>query len=245
MNFSDIPQFPRANYSVDVSWAYLEEHIATAMEGERPLNLDPDFQRGHVWTTEQQQAYVEYILHGGEVSNTLYFNAPHWKDIEHGPYEIVDGKQRLEAARKFLRNELPAFGRLCKEFSGRLSMTGPSFKWSVLSLSRRSELLHFYLSINTRGTPHSEQEIERVSVMYLQQLLTDVKLARKSLCAIERELLQELLKHGELRPQEFEIKHAYKHLNQLVVKELITQRPLGKHEYAYRLTPFGSKVLER
>lgn len=52
---------------------------------------------------------VNFILKGGDSGRTLYFNCPGWMKDFKGPYVIVDGKQRLEAARKFVRNELSVF----------------------------------------------------------------------------------------------------------------------------------------
>lgn len=105
--FSDIELFPRANYVVDVDWNYLETHIKHAIEDDG-LDLNPDYQRPHVWSQQQQIAYVEYVIRGGEVGKNLIFNCPNWQhELVHkdkNKYELVDGKQRLEAARAFLRN---------------------------------------------------------------------------------------------------------------------------------------------
>lgn len=66
MSFQDIPMFPRAIYEIDVMFRDLPRHVAECVG--QGLDLDPDFQRGHVWTRDQQVAYVEYMLRGGEVS---------------------------------------------------------------------------------------------------------------------------------------------------------------------------------
>lgn len=168
VHFKDIPQFPRAHYQVDVSWDYLADHIEHHTNQDRycaPLDLEPDLQRAHVWTQAQQIAYVEYILRGGEVGRNLTFNCPGWMYDWRGPYVIVDGKQRLRAARAFLSDEIPAFGLKRSEYSGRLSMTGPSFCWRVCTLDTRRELLEFYLSINAGGTPHTKAELDKVRKM--------------------------------------------------------------------------------
>jgi hypothetical protein len=163
MDFNDIPQFPHAHYEIDVFWTYLEEHIQHQTE-ERvaPLDLEPDFQRAHVWTEAQQVAYVEYALRGGEVGRNLTFNCPGWGRDYRGPYTIVDGKQRLEAVRKFLRNDLRVFGHRYKEFTGKLRTLSHTFKWRVCSLKTRDEVLDLYLGINAGGTPHTAEEITRV-----------------------------------------------------------------------------------
>lgn len=161
MRFDDIPQFPKSGYQVDVSWRDLlmtvERHVAR--DG---LNLEPDFQRGHVWTEEQRIAYVEYILRGGEGGKDLCFNCPGWQGGgKFGPYEILDGKQRLTSAMMFMRNELPAFGRMFREYTGNLRYYA-GFKWRIFELPTRADVLRYYLSMNAAGTPHSADEIQRV-----------------------------------------------------------------------------------
>jgi len=159
MNFTDIKQFPRAHYSINVSWNYIERWI----EGESEvIDLDPDYQRLHVWTKEQQTNYVEYILQGGEGGRVLYWNCPDWPVASDGVLELVDGKQRLEAVLAFLRDDLKAFGKLYSEYSGSLRQTGPDFIINIAKLDTRRDVLRWYLGINAGGTPHSLDELDRV-----------------------------------------------------------------------------------
>lgn len=159
-----IPQFPRSNYRVHQPWDGLEEWISRQTADKR-LDLNPDFQRAHVWTREQQIAYVEYKLRGGESGGELYFNHPGWMSDWKGKFVIVDGKQRLEAVRAFMRNDIPAFGFFYKEFKDRLGMSGPCVAVNIACLKTRSELLRWYLAINSGGTPHAPAEIEKVRAM--------------------------------------------------------------------------------
>ena len=157
--------FPRTSYQVNVGWQYLEQHIASQsqkVEGIAPLDLEPDFQRAHVWNETQQRNYIEYCLRGGEVGRRLIFNCPGWGITDHGPYVIVDGKQRLEAVRKFMRNELKAFGQYYQEFTGALRIVSGDLVWCVCSVETREEVLQLYLNINAGGTPHTLQELNKV-----------------------------------------------------------------------------------
>ena len=168
--FWDLKQFPHANYAIDVDWGSLEEQLARWSKS-HSLNLDPDFQRAHVWTVDQQSAYVGYQLQGGEVGKNIIFNCPSWDTTADGSMEIVDGKQRMEAVRKFMRNELPVFGRTLSQWSGRLRyMAG--FKFHVVALHTRAELLQLYLNINAGGTPHTDIELNRVRAMLAKEMGT-------------------------------------------------------------------------
>jgi hypothetical protein len=166
MSFDDIPQFPHAAYEIDVSWMELERHLARWSEAYK-LNLEPEFQRAHVWTAAQQTAYVEYQLRGGEVGKLIIFSHPNWNSpASHGAaVEIVDGKQRLEAVRAFLRGDVVAFGRTFQQFRGRPDLFRHGFRWRVVSLNSRADLLQLYLSINAGGTPHTAAELNKVRGM--------------------------------------------------------------------------------
>lgn len=165
MKFSEIPQFPTAHYRIDVPWRYLKETIEKERaDSMTPLDLSPDYQRAHVWTEEQRVSYVEYVLMGGEVGKRLTLNCPGWMDDWRGPYELVDGKQRLRAALGFLDGEVMAFGTAHEEFEDRIIL-GLSFEWTVCTLETRAEILQLYLNINAGGTPHTAEELARVREM--------------------------------------------------------------------------------
>jgi hypothetical protein len=168
MRFRDIPQFTKAaRYGVDVDWHYLENHLTGWAEYPNGIDLDPDFQRAHVWSEGQQRAYVEHVLRGGWASRQILFNCIGWNTLsECGPIVLVDGKQRLEAVRKFLRNELSIFeGYKRNDFTDRLNPLTASFRICVNDLPSREAVLKWYLELNTGGTPHSDTDIDKVQQM--------------------------------------------------------------------------------
>jgi hypothetical protein len=103
------------------------------------------------------------------VGRNLTWNAPNWPSGYGEPLELVDGKQRLEAARKFIRGDLQVYGmRFCQ--GDCLRMTHVSFRFRVCSLPTRAEVLQLYLNINAGGTPHSPDELLRVKRMLEDEL---------------------------------------------------------------------------
>lgn len=172
--FQDIPQFTRdASYRVNVPWDYIESHLERMAERNIPgsgLDLNPDFQRGHVWTEDKQRAYVEYILRGGRSSREIQFNCSTWMREFNTPVQLVDGKQRLEAVRKFLRNELYIFGDcVYSGFTDKLRSSGCDFVFAVNTLKTRAEVLQWYLDLNTGGVVHTSEEIHKVQVLLEQE----------------------------------------------------------------------------
>jgi hypothetical protein len=145
MRFQDIPQFTRANYNVDIPWDYIPKWERNQLE----LNLDPDFQRAHVWTTDKQIAYVEYILRGGISGKDIYFNHPGWFRDWKGSMDIVDGKQRWQAVKEFLGDKIPVFGCFYSQYEDRL-------QW--------------YLDLNSGGVVHTNEELDKVQALLKKEL---------------------------------------------------------------------------
>ena len=141
------------------------ERLAGQVEelaGRDTLELEPDFQRSHVWDDAQRTAYVEYVLMGGISSTTLYFNSTSWSnpEVTNGTFQLVDGLQRYTAVTKFINNEIPAFGRLYNEREGK--MRGMPLSICINSLSTRKEVIEWYLLLNDGGVVHTRDELDRV-----------------------------------------------------------------------------------
>lgn len=173
MKVSDIKKFPFCSYSIHSSWNFLEETFE--MWNERgELNLDPDFQRGHVWSEQKQIEYVEFCLRGGESSRELLFNHPGWQSDYKGQMVLVDGKQRLNAVRKFMADQLPIFGNnKLSDFDDPkrlLRSKDASFTVKVNNLKTKKDVLEWYLDLNSGGVVHTQEELDKVKNM-LKKLL--------------------------------------------------------------------------
>jgi len=163
--FADIPQFTRdSNWQVDYGLKLAVIQIQQwQTEGGNTANLDmdPDFQRAHVWTEQQQIAWLEFFLRGGKTGRDIRFNHPGWMRSYQGEFVIMDGKQRMEAARRFIENEIQAFGSYFSEFTDSLYCTDATLCFHVNTLQTRAEVIQWYLEFNTGGTPHTPEEIEK------------------------------------------------------------------------------------
>jgi hypothetical protein len=166
MKYREIKRFTReGNYQVNISLDYLQEYIEEQMDrkhGIACLDIDPDFHRGHVWNDDQRISYTEFFLRGGYTGRIIYTNCVGWQGSYDGPYVLVDGKQRLTALMKFVKNEFPVFGDTFYKDLGRISITDCSLLWNVNNLETRKEVLQWYLDLNTGGVVHTEFELNKV-----------------------------------------------------------------------------------
>lgn len=142
---------------------FIEDEVS-----EMGLQLNPDFQRGHVWTEEQQIAWIEYHLRGGKSGNIIYLNNPFWnsnkkpKENEYKDYVCVDGLQRITVAQRFIHNEIKVFDSYYEEFQDSIRLLDACMFLNVNDLKFEKEVLQWYIDMNAGGTPHTAEEIFRV-----------------------------------------------------------------------------------
>ena len=165
LRMKDIPQvIPTGNYNVSMPLNYLLDKIESFIK-EDGLNLDPDFQRCHVWSMEQRIKFVEFILQGGK-ANPIYFNHSGWMSSWRGEFVIVDGKQRLTSLLMFLRNEFPVFEELDEDGIGFYAKEFDTLRTDIVyvinDLKDRKQVLKWYLNLNEGNIQHSKEEIEKV-----------------------------------------------------------------------------------
>lgn len=172
-SFKDFPHYLTASrYSIDVSLSYLTRWLE--QQEEAHLNLNPDFQRDYVWSEEQKERYVEHILRGGISGREIYFNCPCYTWSKKADSDladslvIVDGKQRLSALTGFLNNNVKAFGYYLHEFDddvSRKQVLGKTIRININDLQFSKLVLQWYLELNTGGTVHSKEELDKVRAM--------------------------------------------------------------------------------
>lgn len=173
-SFRDIPQFTRpGGYEVDYPIPSLVQWVKRSIQEEN-LQMEPDFQRGHVWTKSQQIAFVEFLLRGGRSGRILYFNNPSWKtpvrDGGYNDFVCVDGLQRYTALRRFIENEIKVFGSYYLEYTDTLSISLNTIRVNINTLPTKSAVLQWYLEMNSGGTPHAKKEILRVQELLQTEL---------------------------------------------------------------------------
>jgi hypothetical protein len=163
-SFQSIPMIPRAHYHVNAFWDTLEGFLEREMAA-HGLDIDPEYQRGHVWTEEQRRKYVEYRLQGGETARRLTCVSIGWEDHPPLHYSLMDGKQRLESVRMFMRDELRVFGLIRSEFTGHMRTTVLDFEWHVVEVANMADVYRLYVTFNGGGVLHSPAELDRVRGM--------------------------------------------------------------------------------
>ena len=164
INYKDIKQFTGYGYyKINVEWYGIKDQIEYYMFN--GLDIDPDFQRGHVWSVDQQVEFVEHVLMGGPGGRDLFFNCPGFSNGDRDDFVLVDGKQRITAMIDFLYGKIAAFGHMICDFEGRKDFSRYWFNIHINELPTKADVLRWYIEMNSGGVVHSKEEIERVQKM--------------------------------------------------------------------------------
>ena len=167
---------PRAHDVYTVFWNRIERTLSDYRD-DYGLNLTPAFQRGHVWSHEQQTHYIENTIRGlvSDSQRTIIFTSAEWDgkgiigDLDR-TVMCVDGLQRLTAVREFMNGEIHPFGLSLSDLTDTKydpSRTLYSLHFQMFSFKHTRDLLQYYIGINSGGTPHTVEEIQRVKSMLL------------------------------------------------------------------------------
>jgi hypothetical protein len=167
--FQDIPQMTIAHYSVTRPWRNLAENLEKWGDRDNKLDLNPEYQRGNVWTKKQKTAYIEYIMRGGISGRDIFWNCPGWMNDFRGPMELVDGKQRVTAVLEFQENKFKVFGHYFREYTDKLDWVRHHFLFYVNDLENREDIIQWYLDLNS-GMPHKRKDIQKA-----ENLLNELK----------------------------------------------------------------------
>ncbi len=163
MKFADIPQMSQPGYTCD-HLLYMLPAVIEKYQNEPlcPLNIEPDFQRIHVWTPKQQTRYIEFLLQGGNSSRDIYLNCPGWLRSWEGPFELVDGKQRLRACLDFIAGTVSIFeGLFFGDFTDKPTFS-VTLRFHINNLKTRRQVLQWYLDLNSGGVTHTTDELAKV-----------------------------------------------------------------------------------
>ncbi len=166
------------NYQINTDLKYLNDLLDHYKES-YGLDLNPDFQRGHVWSTEQRSNFMEYLIRGGKIFQPIIFNSPAFAGLNKSKGSdlsddivIVDGLQRLTTCLLFIDNKLSVFnGNYLSDFDDpKIILRTIDLRIAVNSIQTKKELVKFYIELNEGHIAHTKEELDRV-----KELLNNIK----------------------------------------------------------------------
>lgn len=137
-------------------------------------DLNPEFQRGHVWEKTNQQKYIESLLRGTlpRQAKTITLNICgfHGEEAKGDlPIQVlcIDGLQRITALDAFCNKEFTIFDGLdaddLKDTS--FDLSNNFIHIAIYDYQYYKDILDLYIDMNDGGIAHTKEEIDRVKLI--------------------------------------------------------------------------------
>lgn len=125
------------------------------------LNLDPEYQREHVWTIEDKVNLIDSIFNNVDIGKFVYVHLGYNGEYS---YEVLDGKQRIRAILDYYEDRFQYRGKFFSELSNRDQdhFDGYSISYAEIQNATQEQKLQYFLKLNTGGRIMSKEHLSKV-----------------------------------------------------------------------------------
>ena len=128
------------------------------------LNMNPPYQRGHVWTDEDKISLIKSVFSNVDIGKFVVVHLGYGGKYS---YEILDGKQRLTALMEYYENRFPVMGKYYNELtrSDRYHFKDYIVHFAMIENATAEQKLRYFIMLNTGGVSVSEDHMFKVKRM--------------------------------------------------------------------------------
>ena len=129
------------------------------------LDMDPDYQRGYVWTQEDKENLIDSIFNNIDIGKFVFIHKPISSEYL---YEVLDGKQRITAICEFYENRFPYKGKYFNDLCVKDQNHFEDYHVSLAEIESadKETVLQYFLMLNTTGKAIDKDHLEKVRKLY-------------------------------------------------------------------------------
>jgi hypothetical protein len=129
------------------------------------IDTSPDYQRGNVWTDEDKVLLIDSIFRNIDIGK---FALIHLEYSGKYGYEILDGKQRLNALVEFFENRFPYKGKYYYDlsWSDQNHFDGYPVSFAEMRNLTQKQKYNYFLKLNVAGHAQDPEHIKFVQELY-------------------------------------------------------------------------------
>ena len=128
------------------------------------VDNNPDYQRGLVWSDEDKTNLIDSIFRNIDIGKFVFVELP-YQSVESPGYEVLDGKQRLNAIVDYYLNKYPYKGvyynDLSREEKYWFLQRGVAIA-KVREQITEEQKLKYFLMLNTTGHVMDKEHLKRI-----------------------------------------------------------------------------------
>lgn len=139
--------------SMKCSSSEIEIEVLLHRIKENDINLQPDFQRGEVWTTQKKRKLIDSIFRGWKIPPIHVIENTNYVD------EVLDGQQRLAAIRDFYNDGIIIDGKILPEDPDITKLDGYVYSQLDIDLQRKFRKYNIIVIRLTEYNPEEPAEL--------------------------------------------------------------------------------------
>lgn len=131
------------------------------------IEMTPEYQRDYVWELSDKQLLIDSIFNNIDIGKFVFIKMEWNNHPLHCAYEILDGKQRIEAICSFYEGRFSYKNLLYKDLSKHEKNHFENYSISSAEISRTTEKqkLEYFLKLNRTGKVMSNEQLNKVENM--------------------------------------------------------------------------------
>lgn len=132
--------------------------------------MNPEYQRDYVWSQDDNVSLIDSVFRNIEIGKFVFIHRDYTEEIL---YEILDGKQRLNALSLYYENKFSYKGLRYNDLSKREKNHFLNYRVSVGELERatKQQILRYFFILNRSGKSMDAKHLSRIEQMIKGEIL--------------------------------------------------------------------------
>jgi hypothetical protein len=128
------------------------------------VNFEPDYQRDYVWELEDKVSLVDSIFNNIDIGKFVFIRKNYTNERL---YEVLDGKQRINAILDFYEDRFQYKGKYFSDLSYRDQNHFEGYTVNIAEISdiTPKQVLQYFLMVNKTGRVMSKEQLVKVEKM--------------------------------------------------------------------------------
>jgi len=169
----EIEQVEKLQEDEDIRFNYSQRHLESLfylLYRDVGLDLNPDYQRGNVWSDEQKVSLIESIFKNIDIGKFTIIKRKYRENFDF-LYEVLDGKQRIIAVTEFFEGRFTYKGKRYQDLHPFDQHHFKSYPVSYAEIEplNNEQKYRYFLKLNTTGVPHDEEHLDKVREMWYSE----------------------------------------------------------------------------
>lgn len=164
----DLEKVPRLSYRDEVKINFSASFIARIISAYyHGTNMDTPYQRGHVWGPEDKVRLIDSIFNNVDIGKFVLIQLP-FNDPSGCHYEILDGKQRMQAIIEFYEGRFEYKGFKFRDMHPFDRSHLENYLVHIAEVSEgmsEKQKCQYFVKLNSYGKPQDEKHLAAVRAM--------------------------------------------------------------------------------